>query len=85
MPACVSINEVMQQLICILYKTSDQHKDNSRARQTRDVRDTFDIISFLRESDPFVETTSVFNIANGMTAQGVNVDRSREIGDNILT
>jgi hypothetical protein len=86
MPACAHINEVMQKLTGVLYQTSEQHRDTSQARQVRDVNDTLNIISFLRDRDPFVDTTSsLFNIANGLTAQeGVNVERSRVIGDKIL-
>ena len=85
MPACANINEAMQKLSGVSYETSDQHKDISTARQDRDVSDTLDLISYLRERDPFVDNSSLFNIANGMTAQdGVNVERSREHGEKIL-
>ncbi|RUM44712.1 MAG: hypothetical protein DSY80_04115, partial [Desulfocapsa sp.] len=57
----------------------------SAARQARDVSDTLDLISYLKERDPFVQNASLVNIANGMVAQeGVNVERSREVGEHIL-
>lgn len=85
MPACANINEAMQKLSGISFETSDQHKDLSKARQARDVNDTLDLISYLRERDPFARDPSLFNIANGMTAQeGVNVERSRTVGEKIL-
>ena len=51
----------------------------------RDVRDTLDLINFLRERDPFVQNNALINIANGMTAESIiNVDRAKQIGKNIL-
>ena len=65
--------------------SSDQHKDVTIARQLRDVRDTLDLINFLRERDPFVQSNALINIANGMTAESIiNVDRAKQIGENIL-
>ena len=49
--------------------SSDQHKDVTKARQLRDVRDTLDLINFLREIDPFVQNNALINFANGMTAE----------------
>ena len=49
--------------------SSDQHKDVTKARQLRDVRDTLDLINFLRERDPFVQNNALKNFANGMTAE----------------
>ncbi|PIK60573.1 hypothetical protein BSL78_02509 [Apostichopus japonicus] len=86
MPACASTNEAMQKLSGVSYETSDQHKDTSAARQARDVSDTLQLIIYLTERSPFAEKESLFNIANGMTAQeGVNVERSREVGEKILS
>ncbi|PIK60313.1 hypothetical protein BSL78_02744 [Apostichopus japonicus] len=86
MPACASTNEAMQKLSGVSYETSDQHKDTSAARQARDVSDTLQLITYLTEKSPFAEKESLFNIANGMTAQeGVNVERSREVGEKILS
>lgn len=85
MTACTNINDDMQKFTGVLYETSDQHKDLSKARQARDVSGTLDLISYLKDRDPFTQNTSLFNIANSMTAQkGVNVEQSREVGDNIL-
>ena len=62
--------------------SSDQHKDVTKARQLRDVRDTLDLINFLRERD---QNNALINIANGMTAESIiNVDRAKQIGENIL-
>ena len=51
MPACASMNDAMQKFSGILYETSNQHKDTSKARQMRDVSDTLDLISFLNERE----------------------------------
>ena len=85
MPVCASISETMQTFSGVSYETSDQHNDVSAARQARDVSDTVDLIDYLNERDPFVQNDSLFNIANGMTAQErVNVEKAREIGVNIV-
>ena len=87
MSACANMSDAMQKFTGVSYETSDQHKNISKARQARDVNDTLHLISYmyLAQRDPLVENPSLFNFANGMTAQeGVNVDRSREIGEDIL-
>ena len=66
----------------VSYETSDQLNDISKARY---INYTLNLISYRAQRDPFVENPSLFNIANGMTAQErVNVDRPREIGEDIL-
>ena len=85
MPVCASINETMQKFRGVSHETSDQQKYVSAARQARDVSDTVDLIDYLNERDPFVQNDSLFNIANGMTAQErVNVEKAREIGVKIV-
>ena len=65
--------------------SSDQHKDVTKARQLRDVRDTLGLINLLKERDPFVQNNALINIANGMTTESIaNVDRAKQIGENIL-
>ena len=79
LPVCASINETMQMFSGVSYETSDQQKVVSAGRQARDVSDTVDLIGYLNERDPFVQNDSLFNIANGMTAQEiVNVEKARE-------
>ena len=63
------VNETMQKFSGVSYETSDQHSNVSAARQARDVSDTVDLIDYLNEKDLFVQNDSLFNIANGMTAQ----------------
>ena len=55
-------------------------------RDKLDVKDTLDLINYLRVRDPFVNNTSLFNIANGMSAhEGVTADNPRDIGEIILS
>ena len=78
MPVRASSNATMQKFSGVSYETSDQHKDESAARQARDVSDTVDLIDYLNERDPFVQNDSLFNIANGMTAQESKRDLSKD-------
>jgi len=83
--ACASTNDAMQKFSDVLYETSDQHKDTSAARQARDVSDTLELITYLKERNPFAQNDSLYNIANGMTAQeAVNVEKSKEIGEKVI-
>ena len=76
---------IMSSSLSVDVCSNDQHKDVTKARQLRDVRDTQDLIKFLRERDPFVQNNALINIANGMTAESIiNVDRAKQIGKNIL-
>ena len=85
LPVCASINETLQMFSGVSYETSDQQKVVSAGRQARDVSDTVDLIGYLNERDPFVQNDSLFNIANGVTAQEiVNVEKAREIGVKIV-
>ena len=85
MPACASINEAMQKFCGTTFQTSEQHKDVSLARETRDVSDTLELITYLKDRDPFVQNSDLFNIANVMTAQqGVNVEKAKAIGEKIV-
>ena len=75
----------MQSLSGIAYETSEQHKDISKARQTRDVSDTLDIISYLSERNPFANNSCLHSISNGVIAQAsVNVDTSRKVRELVL-
>ena len=68
-PVCASINDTMQKFNGVSYETDDQQNDVSATRQARYVSDTVDLVDYLNERDPFVQNDSLFNIANGMTAQ----------------
>ena len=71
----------------LLHACMSKHNESSvsAARQARDVSDTVDLIHYLNERDPFVQNDSLFNIANGTTAQErVNVEKASLIGVKIV-
>ena len=75
LPACSSINGAMQDLTGIDGSTSEQHKECTTARQTRDDRDIRTLHDYLRHRSPFERDASLQNIATGVTADiSVNAD-----------
>lgn len=86
MPACADINGSMQKLTGVFFETSNQHKDASHTRQARDSNDTFKLIYYLQDRDPFTQSSSsLASIATGITAKdGVNVDQAKYIWKFIL-
>ena len=69
------------------YTTSDQHKEAgcSRKLKERDLKDTWEIIRFLKDWSPIENTESLYNIVTGVTAgPKVNVDRAERIGKDIV-
>ena len=84
-PATSEINAAMQELTRVNYETSAQHKDLSSSRQLKDTADTIKILSFLESFNPFHRYEHLQHLITGETAHnGVNVDRSKEIGKSIL-
>ena len=55
MPPCVEINNAMHELIGVQYAASEQHKDVSKSRQARDLKDTTTMLKFLISRNPFTE------------------------------
>jgi hypothetical protein len=54
-------------------------------RTEHDHKDTSTFLEFLKERNPFTPGTNLWNIETGVIADGkVDVDRSVEIGNNIL-
>ena len=51
MPACSEVNDVIHNLTSVSYTTSDQHKEAgcSRKLKERDLKDTREIIRFLKD------------------------------------
>ena len=84
-PAYVVINSAMQQLTSVSYTTSEQHKDISQARQTRDTAGAPKFMSFIEWRSPFDTNPSLQNIVSGIIAgNNVNVHCAKEIGDAII-
>ena len=62
MPACSNINNAMQEFENLQYCSSDQHKESSKSRQERDNKDVKTILSFMTDSNPFIENADLRNI-----------------------
>lgn len=85
-PACVGMNNAIQEFSNTIYTTSDQHKDTSVARVNKDKSDTEILYTFLKNRNPFQATDCLRNIETGMSAeQNVNVDRAKVVGEKILS
>ena len=85
MPACSTVNAAMQKLTEADYVTSDQHKDATPARQSRDNKDTRSLLDYLQHINPFERDSSLQSIATGVTAERtVNADNATEVGSKIL-
>ncbi|KAK6172757.1 hypothetical protein SNE40_016353 [Patella caerulea] len=85
MPACADVNGAMQDLTEANYVTSDQHKDSTMTRKTRDNRDNLALLGFLQDRNPFTHKSSPRNIATGVAADvSVNVHNALEVGNNII-
>ena len=54
-PACAEVNSAMLQLTSVTQETSEQHKDVSQARHTRDTADSDKLMSFIEWRSPFYE------------------------------
>lgn len=59
MPACSTVNDAMQKLTKACYVTSDQHKDATVARQSKDDQDTRNIFHYLQQRNPFERDSSL--------------------------
>ena len=85
MPITAEVNNAMQQLTEVDYIASEQHKDMSDSRIKRDMKDTKTILEFMGARDPFSEDSTLRSIVTGVTADNrVNVDKAKEVGQNIL-
>ena len=87
MPACAETNLAMQELTGIKYNSSEQNKDMTKSRQTRDMSDTVKVLNALMDSkNPFAQEPGLRNIINGVNAEDkVDVDKAREKGEKILS
>ena len=75
----------MQEFTEDTFSSSEQHKDTSEARISRDMKDTKSLLSFFQVRDPFSDDFSLRNIATGVTAiDTVNADVAKEVENKIL-
>ena len=70
--ACTKLNNAMQQLRAVTYLTSEQHKDVSRARQTRGTADSEKLMAFIRRRYPFDADPSLRNTYSRPESQSYN-------------
>ncbi|KAL8576695.1 hypothetical protein ACOMHN_025170 [Nucella lapillus] len=85
MPACAEVNISMQLVTGLSFATSEQHKDASAARQSRDHKDTQALLHFFYRRNPFLGDGKLRSLATGQEAdESVNVDMAKQIGQNIL-
>ena len=82
MPICLQMNSAMQEFSNSMYKTSEQHKETTKARIFRDSKDMETILSFFRDRNPFDSTeTKLRNIESGVTAdESANPECALAIG-----
>ena len=66
--ACADINGAMQKLTSTTFMTSEQHEDVTKARKSRDDKDSYAVLGFLQERIIFAPNTSLRNIATGVVA-----------------
>lgn len=84
-PVCAEVNQAMQKLTSVAYRTSEQHKDLSLARKKRDADDVQKLVTFIEDKSPFRSDQDMINIVNGTVAtDNVNVEKSEQIGGKIL-
>ena len=85
MPYCAAINRAMQKVTDLFYTTSEQHKEAGSSRRNRDYKDIQTIFDFFKERPPFMAVHPLRNIVSGEVAGHlVNVDRAKDIGQDIL-
>ncbi|KAK6178790.1 hypothetical protein SNE40_011297 [Patella caerulea] len=84
-PACAEVNRSMQELTEVVYTTSDQHKECTNARITKDMEDAGITLKHLTEMDPFGADSTLRSIATGVVAHPtVNVYDAKSVGDTIV-
>lgn len=86
MPACADVNNAMQNLTGVMYHTSDQHKDTTKARKERDYKDTNELVTYLSQRNPFSADPSLRIIMTAVVAgEDVNAEKAKEVGEKILS
>ena len=83
-PACSEINDAMQQMCGTMYATSEQHKESSSARQQKDQRDTYLILTYLQDRNPFRSESELKSISSGVVSKGSNADNAKEVGSKVI-
>ncbi|KAK3869286.1 hypothetical protein Pcinc_025395 [Petrolisthes cinctipes] len=85
MPACAEINQAMQEITRVNFNTGEQNQDMTKARQSRDWKDTLSVLRYLQKRNPFSSDPTLRNIATGFHAHPtVTVDTAHAVGAKIL-
>ncbi|CAG2201575.1 unnamed protein product [Mytilus edulis] len=84
MPACGEMNQAVQDLTGIGYHTSEQHKEESQARQKRDKDDILTVLSFIKDRNPFKGDDSLRNNENGLELESLDLQRYRKFASKVL-
>lgn len=78
--------QAIQELTGVNYNTGEQNKDMTKARHSRDWKDTLSVLQYLQERNPFSSDPSLRNIATRVHAHPtVNVNTTHAVGATILT
>ena len=84
-PLYSKVNNAMQQLTCVNYKTSEQRKDFTKSQKAKDMADTCEMLECLQSRNPVSDNCNLRSIATGINAENrVNVDTAKTVGANIL-
>jgi len=87
-PVCAEVNDAMQQLTSVKYipRVDSIIKYLSKARQGRDMTDTMELVSVLKDRNPFDDNPLSGNVVTGVaTRVDVNVEQAQRIGQDILS
>ena len=85
-PACVDINDSMQQFTGIVYETNEQHKEATPSRLQTDSKDAKKVMVYVMARNPFSEESELINIHTyGVAEKSVRVEDSFKVGMNILS
>ena len=84
MPACAETNYIMQELTGVQFNSGEQNKDMTKARQTRDMKDTMTILSGLATHRTF-SLDGERNIMNGVNADNNDADTAKGVREKILS
>ena len=84
MPACAAVNASMQILSNVAYESSEQLKDITKSRQSKDTEDIKLILDYISDRNPFTNDPPLRNISTGVIAEhNVNVDNADIVGQKI--
>ena len=76
-PACAEVNQAMHEFTGVNYKTGEQNKDMTAARQACDWKDTLYALQYLQEWNLFNLDPSLQSISSGTDAHPtVSVDEA---------